>query len=1148
MRPVRLELNGFAGFRVATVVDFTDADYFALVGSTGSGKSTVLDALTFALYGSAYRWGRSNAISYALAPTSNRCTVSLTFDVASQRYQVAREVRRIGGQVQQKAVSLVRFADPTAIAVDPSGPQPEVLAGEIKQLNAAVEQLLGLSFDDFCQCVVLPQGDFARFLSANTVDRQRILLKLLGAAHYEGIGKRAGIQRDAAAKEVDVLTEQLGRYAGATPGAEADAHARLSARERLATTVDELVPAADGARARAVEAAARADTLRAQADLLASVSAPHGIEELQRAADDAKTAVEEAREAGDEAVRALAAARAAGRTAPERAALEHTRDLHAERADLGARREDVFAAADRADRELARCQEQLSSLEVAVGAARTDESEAHGHLERARQAHDEVRRRRDRLAGVRTPEELPALARRAAELAQRADEAEKRLAEARDRHEQAASALADAGDGRRIAEAREVLDRLDQATADLAAAIGELGHVVEAAARTEAAVTAARSRSEAAATAVEEARALAGAGRLRPSLQVGHACPVCEQNVTVLPPLLPDPALAAAEDKADEATREHREALSRYQEATASVTGRQRTVDTVTERRTFIQQRLAGLLSDLPAEAAGEAEAFPGDVRGPGEDGESGADRIRLDRLIAARDRLVAAEEQARAAAGEAGAVHGTALAGAGALRGELDRARTVLDRQLGALTDLEPPTVEAAVSADSAHRGALGAPADLTAAWAALEAWARTGTTGAEADLSAAASAVAAADAAHRHAVVRFNSADRAHQEGKGAHARTVQDAMTAGNARTTLTARLRELDALLSGAPSTQAISGLLAERARLDAAVTDAEARADRTRDKLGEALAEQQRSLAGTEAALSELTAARDTVAALAPPRPDTADLAAAWAGLVHWAAREAAGRRAEAVRRHAESRAAADEAETLLARLESQLTEHGLDPGDLGEGPGRAAHAPMVVAIAVERARAEVQRIVHDLAEATSVQQRIDTARAQQQVATELARLMRSERFPRWLAESALDTLVEGASESLRRLSGDRFDLSHRKGEFYVVDHSDADTERSVRTLSGGETFQASLALALALSEQLAGLGGTTKLESIFLDEGFGTLDPESLDTVADTLETLAQGDRMVGLITHVPGLAERVPVRFRVHRDTHSSVVTREGA
>ncbi|MGW3059704.1 AAA family ATPase [Streptomyces goshikiensis] len=1148
MRPVRLELNGFAGFRVATVVDFADADYFALVGSTGSGKSTVLDALTFALYGSAYRWGRSNAISYALAPTSNRCTVSLTFDVASQRYQVAREVRRIGQQVQQKTVSLLRFADPTAIVVDRNGPQPEVLAGEIRELNSAVEQLLGLSFDDFCQCVVLPQGDFARFLSANTVDRQRILLKLLGAAHYEGIGKRAGIQRDAAAKEVDVLTGQLSRYADATPEVEADAQARVSALELLATTVDALVPGVDGARARAVDAAARADTLRAQADLLASVSAPHGIEELQRAADDAKIAVEKARAASDEAVRALADAHAADRTAPERAALEHTRDLHAERTDLLTRREGVFAAADRAGLELERHREELRSRGVAVDAARTDVAEARGHLERAHQAHGEVRRRQDRLAGVRTPEGLPVLTRRAADLAQQADEAEKRLAEAHDRHEQAASALAAAGDGRRLAEAREALDQLDQATVDLAVATGKLGHVVEAAARTDAAVTAAQSIAVAAEIAVEEARTLAGAGQLRPALQLGHACPVCEQNVTTLPPMMPDPALEAAEAAAEVAARKHREALSRHQEATASVTGRQRTVDTITERRTLIERRLAGLLPDLPAEAASEAEASSGAIHGSGADGNSQADRIRLDGLIAARDRLAAAEEQARAAVREAGAVHGTALTNVGALRRELDRARTVLDRQLGALTDLEPPSVEPAVPADSEQRGALEALADLTAAWARLEAWARAGSTDAEADLSAAAAAVATADGAHERAVGCLESADRAHEEGSAAHTQAVRDATTAETDRAALIARLRELDALLSGAPSAQAIPGLLAERARLDDAVTAAKARADHTHDELGEALAERQRSLAGTEAALCELTAARDTVAALAPPRPDTADLAAAWADLVYWAAREAAGRQAEAVGRHAEARAAADEADTLLGRLESQLSEHGLDPGNLGEGPGRAAQAPRVVAIAVERARAEAQRIVRELADAASVHQRIGTARARHQVAAELARLMRSERFPRWLAEAALDTLVEGASESLRRLSGDRFDLSHRKGEFYVVDHSDADTERSVRTLSGGETFQASLALALALSEQLAGLGGTTKLESIFLDEGFGTLDPESLDTVADTLETLAQGDRMVGLITHVPGLAERVPVRFRVHRDTHSSVVTREGA
>ena len=103
----------------------------------------------------------------------------------------------------------------------------------------------------------------------------------------------------------------------------------------------------------------------------------------------------------------------------------------------------------------------------------------------------------------------------------------------------------------------------------------------------------------------------------------------------------------------------------------------------------------------------------------------------------------------------------------------------------------------------------------------------------------------------------------------------------------------------------------------------------------------------------------------------------------------------------------------------------------------------------------------------------------------------------------------------------------------------MVDHTDASLRRAVRTLSGGETFQASLALALALSEQLSGLSTTSAtLESIMLDEGFGTLDAATLDIVAATLERLAaRGDRMVGVVTHVSGLAERIPVRFEVSKD-----------
>ena len=113
---------------------------------------------------------------------------------------------------------------------------------------------------------------------------------------------------------------------------------------------------------------------------------------------------------------------------------------------------------------------------------------------------------------------------------------------------------------------------------------------------------------------------------------------------------------------------------------------------------------------------------------------------------------------------------------------------------------------------------------------------------------------------------------------------------------------------------------------------------------------------------------------------------------------------------------------------------------------------------------------------------------------------------------------------------------------------FVIDFEDAGARRPVHTLSGGETFQASLALALALSKQVVGLSaGRRDLNSMFLDEGFGTLDADTLETVAATLERLAaDSDRMVGIVTHVAALAERVPVRFVVSRAGSSSVLSKE--
>ncbi|WP_326782754.1 SMC family ATPase [Streptomyces sp. NBC_00151] len=1116
MRPVRLELNGFAGFRTHTVVDFTDTDYFALVGPTGSGKSTILDALTFALYGSAYRWGRINAISYALAPTSNRCTVSLTFDVGSQRYQVAREVRRIGQQIQQKSVSLVQFTDPTVVAVEADGPQPEVLAGEIKELNTAIEQLLGLSFDDFCQCVVLPQGDFARFLSANAGARQQILLKLLGAAQYEGIGKRASAQAVEAAKEIEVLDDQLGRHADATPEAEAAAQARLAALERLASTVDQLVPRVTEVRTRAHEADARAGKLRSETGLLTSIHTPEGIEELQRQATQAQTVAQQARDAADAAAQTLFDATKAAQSGPQRASLALARDRYTEKATLAGRRDTVIAAAEHAQGELAQCQDRLKVSADAVAAARRNTEKTRELHDQARQAHEKLQHRQQSLTAVRTPGGVTDLTSRATAHSDESEAAARQLTAARNRHEQASRALTAAGDGSQLVQAHQTLDQLLDVTSLLADATSQRDRHLERTRQAEEAAAGAHTRLNAATSTVDEARTLAGAAQLRPQLQVGHDCPVCEQNVTTLPPPLSDPAVHTAETARAAAEAEHRDLQAQYENAKATLADKQRTVDNLATKHALLDERLGTLLPDRPV----------------GSDRDTDADRTRLAELTAARTQLTADDQQTRDAVHQAETAHDSAASAAAALQRELETARSALHSTLGTLAALGPPAVDTD---------------DLTAAWAELEAWASAQISTGKHDLAAAAATTADAEKAHADATTTLDTSDRAQAEAQTAHTAAVRDAATAEREQATLTDRLSALNTLLGQAPPEDELPALFEECTRLEDNVKTATEDANHTRETAKAAATEQKQWQERTTSARSELTATRDTVSTLNPPSLDTTDLAAAWSTLTAWADRGVSDRQDATERARTDAQSAHDEAEQLVSRLEGLLRDDGLDPHDLGDSPDRAVQAPRMVAVAAERARGQVEMIQRSRADAASMRDKIDAARTRQQVAAELARLMRSNKFPQWLANSALDTLVVGASQSLRQLSDGRFDLHHQKGEFQVIDHFDADSSRSVRTLSGGETFQASLALALALSDQLAGLGGATKLESIFLDEGFGTLDADSLQTVADTLQNLSQGDRMVGVITHVTALAEQIPVQFHVQRDAHTSVITRQG-
>ncbi|MFF0719756.1 AAA family ATPase [Micromonospora sp. NPDC003816] len=823
MRPMRLDMAGFTVFRDETTVDFTDADFFALVGPTGSGKSTVLDAICFALYGTVPRWGGARGLGNALAPSSTEARVRLVFESGGARYVATRVVRRDSrGNAKTANAGLQLMPDGFDVTKLDTGLSPEdlgeVVAGTPAEMETAVLEAVGLPYEQFTSCVVLPQGQFADFLHARPATRQQILVNLLGLGVYEQVQQRATARAGQAEARLETVDQLLAGLADADDATLAQVTDHVGRMRELAEAVAAAVPELDAARATVREAGSALAALDAELTVLGEVRAPDGVAEVARAVDAARSEAD--------------AAAGAVSLAEERE--EKLRGELAAAGDESALRMLLRAYADR-DR-LAAEAEQVRAVVRTAGAE----------------------------------------------------------------HEAAAGALA---------EARAATDR---AEAELAAAF----------------------------QAHEDAKAADQAAALRAHLSDGDSCPVCEQTV-----------------------------------------------------------------ARVPAMPAGSAVA-----------------------------QAVAAGKAARAAS---------------------EAAKRLLAERDSAARDLERVLLRA-----------------------------------------------------------------RAEQDG--------------------LRTRLTEVDERLAGAATAEALRATVAEHARLRQALDEAAAGVRAGRDTARRARGTLDAAQERLRSAWRRFDGVRDGVARFGPPAADRDDVAAAWTTLSEWADEQVRQRRTQRAG-SAQSVAAAEAVATkVAARIAGIFTAAGMPASD---DPVRAA------TVAVERAEADLRRLTERRTQAEELRAQRAEHERQAQVARALAGHLRANNFERWLLAEALDLLVDGASGILRELSGGQYDLVHDKGEFFVVDHYDAGLRRGVRTLSGGETFQASLALALALSEQLAGMSTTAaSLESIVLDEGFGTLDAATLDTVAATLENLAaRGDRMVGVVTHVPALAERIPVRFEVRKDARSARIERTG-
>ncbi len=197
----------------------------------------------------------------------------------------------------------------------------------------------------------------------------------------------------------------------------------------------------------------------------------------------------------------------------------------------------------------------------------------------------------------------------------------------------------------------------------------------------------------------------------------------------------------------------------------------------------------------------------------------------------------------------------------------------------------------------------------------------------------------------------------------------------------------------------------------------------------------------------------------------------------------------------------------------------------------------------------DRVRTEVTRLAaayaDELTRSEPVRRRADRVVALADLVAGQGQNVRRMTLRAYVLAARLDEVARSASERLRRMSSGRYsfvttgDSDSKRVRaglgLQILDDYSGHT-RSTKTLSGGESFMASLSLALGLSDVVAAESGGTQLETLFIDEGFGSLDADTLDLVMDTLDDLRTGGRVIGLVSHVEEMRQRIPMRLRVRK------------
>jgi exonuclease SbcC len=1047
VRPVEMEVRGFTCFRAPTRVDFRGLDLFAITGPTGAGKTSLLEAMIYALYGRSPKV--SNEVRHLLSQGAEKSLVDLTFSSSKTTYRVVRTINKAG----KTEARIEHWVDDKYVS----------LAAGSRDVTATTERLLGLDYEAFVRTVVLPQGRFDEFLKGQASDRQRILTSLLDLSIYEKMRQRASevlSSLDVRLQDVESRIAELGYATETTLDEEKQ---KLIKQEAEAAKI--------------IEERQRVETeVKSAKDTLESAKQLH----------KARQALDRLRgESGriDEKKLLLSRARTAAPLLPLwRHLLQLTEREREERAEVHAKEEAAQHAqeeatqAERQQQNAKQEAQQIPSLEAEIVKLREGVTIAQLHRAQTEELNRATNRAKDASKAETNAQK---------EMSQKKAEGEQlrkellQLQAEKDTFKPAPEAIATLKDAQRTeneyaktrasySKSKESVKASDEA---FQAAKKKQVEVDEALRLISQEVKDREIILEEKKVAFDNARITNLAEAMRKHLRPGDQCPVCLGQVKDLPPLKP-----TALDIAEAAVKEAQAALKSASQ----------------QRETLLRD-----LTEASANLAAQAEGLRANQKKLEEIAEQGAERAKeLERLLThlreelqkqLSDKDDEGEREFKALVHELKVPEDKKR-----LKGTLEELKKQLEARANHASKLEQDILNTETNIDRVAEeiAKLSGRVERAAEERNL---ARTD----EARL------IRAVENLKKQLLsIGDNPEDRLEEITKRKE-KLAQDAALAAQQATLARARANDAKGSLAEASKTAKI--------------------------------AEEERTKAERELTPKMLAAGfSDAQSLSAAALPE-----------------EEGSRYAVQIAEHEKELAHFSKEEKELLEI---LGDRRTDPTQIESMTLLAAELQKQERKIVADVGALEQR-VKNLNDAL-VRKRLliddeRKLRKQHERTGRLALDLRGDRFQTFVLDEAFRFLAEDGSKQIHRLSSERYTFSVKEREFYVLDHWNAAEARTVKTLSGGETFLASMALSVALAERIHDLctaaSGDRMLESLFLDEGFGTLDPESLDVVIGALEELRTSGRMVGVISHVPELTARLPSRVVVEKGPAGSTVTQEG-